>query len=171
MSDIDLKDNAFDNFNLSQKVKRNRVPVKRRPQRRRKRQKTTIYDYLASRVPADAYFVLSKFGKYRRARDERELSYQLRDFVRTFGEKGLNELAQIHPDRKLLEFHCESCKKKSEMKRERMYNFIEQKDIMEYNNASGKGQFQKTPPDKDSNSKMLIAGGFVLMALALIVKK
>ena len=54
------------------------------------------------------------------------------------------------------------------MKRERMYNFIEQKDIMEYNNASGT---KNVPTEKDSNSKMLIAGGFVLMALALIVKK
>lgn len=166
MADIDLMDNSFDNFN--RKLNRKRVPKKRRPQRERKREKTTMYDYLASRVPADAYFVLSKFGKYRRARDERELAYQLRDFVRTFGEKGINELAQIHPDRKLLELHCDSCKKKSEMKRERMYNFIEQKDIMEYKNASGT---KNVPTEKDSNSKMLIAGGFVLMALALIVKK
>jgi|TARA_R110001599_G_scaffold171331_4_gene361949 hypothetical protein len=166
MTDIDLKDNSFDNFN--RKLSRRSMPKKRRPQRERKRVKTTIYDYLASRVPADAYFVLSKFGKYRRARDERELAYQLRDFVRTFGEKGLNELAQIHPDRKLLEIHCSSCKKKSEMKRERMYNFIEQKDIMEYNNASGN---KNVPTEKDSNSKMLILGGFILMGIALIVKK
>jgi len=167
MPDIDLRDNDFDNFHQKQHRRR---PIKRVRNRKRKREKTTIYDYIASRVPADAHFVLNKYGKYRRARDERELSYQLRDFVRTFGEKGLSEIAKIHPDKDLLELHCNSCKSKSDMKNEQMSNFIKHKEIMEYNNASGKVAPQ-VPTDKDSSSKMLILGGFILMGIALIVKK
>ena len=71
--------------------------------RRNRRGKITIYDYIAEKVPANAHFLINKFGKYRRARNSRELAYQLKDFVRTFGEKGLRELCKIHPDKKLIE--------------------------------------------------------------------
>jgi hypothetical protein len=167
-TDIDLQDNEFDNFNNRMKRGRPKNRIVKKEPRMSKRSKITLYDYLASRVPADAHFTINKYGKYRRARNERELSYQLRDFVRTFGEKGLIELAQIHPDKKLLDIHldncnCEKCFEKRS--KEMMSNFAGQNMF----NANG------NPPapakENDSSSKILILGGFVLMGLALIMKK
>ena len=78
--------------------------------RRNRRKKITIYDYIADKVPANAHFLINKYGKYRRARNSKELAYQLKDFVRTFGETGLRELCKIHPDKKLVELDCDVCK-------------------------------------------------------------
>jgi hypothetical protein len=135
-------------------------------------EKITMYDYLASKVPSDAYFVLNKFSKYRRARNEKELSYQLRDFVRTFGEKAINELALIHPDRKLLEINCEECKRKNNIKQERLSNFIEEKELLGEKELLSKTNNSTVPVDeKTSKSEMLILSGLILISIALIVKK
>tara|TARA_R100000697_G_scaffold65782_1_gene78496 strand:+ start:4189 stop:4698 length:510 start_codon:yes stop_codon:yes gene_type:complete len=167
-TDIDLYDNEFDDFNRRIKRGSKRKYIKRRPKVKR-RQKITLYDYLASRVPADAHFTINKYGRYRRARNEQELAYQLRDFVRTFGEKGLIELAQIHPDRKLLDIHLENCncekcfeKRKNKM----MSEFANQQRMF---NATGTKVEQVDT--KGQKEGLLILGGFVLMGLALILKK
>lgn len=137
------------------------------------RNKITIYDYIAERVPSDAHFLINKFGKYRRARDSKELSYQLRDFIRTFGEKGLNELAKIHPDKHLLQVNCDSCEKNKRLLEEekKSYMFNAQR-MFGFNNASG-GDDKKDNTEKvvsRVNSNMLVMTGFVLMGVALIVK-
>ena len=167
MTDIDLYENDFDTFNrnLNRLSKRR---IKRKRPKRRKRQKITIYDYLASRVPADASFTINKYARYRRARNEKELAYQLKDFVRTFGEKALMELAQIHPDKKLLDIHLDNCncqKCFEKRNKEMMSNFIEQQRMF---NANGNQQAVNTKPEKEG---LLILGGIVLMGLAIILKK
>ena len=131
--------------------------------------KITIYDYIASNVPSDAHFLINKFGKYRRARDKRELAYQLKDFVRTFGVNGLNELAKIHPDKKLLNSHCESCNTNKKLLAEEKYKLDNVERYLRFSNADGKGQ--KETKGEENTNKMLIMSGFILMGIALIVKK
>ena len=139
----------------------------------RNKDRITIYEYLANRVPADASFTINKFGRYRRARNSRELAGQLKNFVRTFGEKGLSELAKIHPDRKLLGIHCEACndaKSKKDYKDEQMSMFLEQQKMF---NASGgeKKEEKEVGESKDKTTKMLIMSGFILLGLAIVLKK
>ena len=141
--------------------------------------KITIYSYLASRVPSDAHYVINKYGKYRRARNARELEYQLKDFVKTFGDNGLKELANIHPDRHLLELHCAKCSN-ADKKNNDMSSLLEAQSKMMLN-ASGNNNAAPaaSPPPADNtdkivgkvNNNMLIMGGFVIMAVALIVKR
>ena len=152
-----------------------------RPQRRKieravpqARKRITIYEYLASRVPSDAHYTINKFGKYRRARNERELEYQLKDFVKTFGDNGLKELANIHPDKDLLQIHCKKCSD-IDRKNNDMSSLMEAQSKMMLN-ASG-GQSPATPPVDNTdkivrkvNANMLVMGGFVIMAVALIIK-
>ena len=136
---------------------------------RRRRNKLTIYEYIAERKPADAHFVINKFGRYRRARNSRELSYQLRDFVRTFGEKALRELSKIHPDKELVALECVKCKTQKPIIKE----VIKEVPIREktptppvYYNASGE-QIQK-----DANEgRIFIFLGFVILAVAILNKK
>ena len=166
--------NSFDAFNDDF----NKPP--RRPKRKEKtmrepRNKITIYSYLANRVPSDAHYVINKYGKYRRARNERELEYQLKDFVKTFGDNGLKELANIHPDRHLLELHCAKCSN-TDKKNNDMSSLLEAQSKMMLN-ASGNNN-PTTPPAVDNtdkivgkvNNNMLITGGFVIMAVALLIK-
>jgi hypothetical protein len=142
---------------------------------RSKRNRITLYDYIAERVPSDAHFLINKYGKYRRARDSRELSYQLKDFIRTFGEKGLNELAKIHPDKALLQLNCDSCEKNKRLLEEekKSYMFNAQR-MFGFNANGGNENNQKDNTEKvvgRVNANMLVMAGFVLMGVALIVKK
>ena len=130
-----------------------------------RKDKITIYDYIASRVPSDAHFLINKYGKYRRARDQRELAYQLKDFVRTFGENGLNELAKIHPDKNLINSHCESCETNKKLLAEEKYKMENTERFLRFSNADGGGN--KAP--RDNSNKMLITSGFILMGIALIM--
>lgn len=124
----------------------------------------TIYDYIASSVPNDAHLLLNKYDKYSRARDVDELSAQLKQFVRKNGEMGLMAIAQIHPDRELL---LEAIK---ETQKESKDNFV---------NANGGAETQNTATSKISDttketinmSKMMIYGSFLLIGLALVIKK
>ena len=134
--------NSFDAFNESH----NRRPQKKRKKALREpRNRITIYSYLASRVPSEAHFVINKYGKYRRARNERELEYQLKDFVKTFGDKGLKELANIHPDRNLLELHCNKCSN-TDKKNNDMTSLLEAKSKMMLN-ANGDNNGTTAPAD------------------------
>jgi hypothetical protein len=167
--------NSFDAFDEA--VNRPRRPIKR--VKRKPHNKITIYSYLASRVPSDAHYVINKYGKYRRARNERELEYQLKDFVKTFGDNGLKELANIHPDRHLLELHCAKCSN-TDKKNNDMASLLEAQSKMMLN-ASGNNNGAPAPaaaPPADNtdkivgkiNNNMLITGGFVIMAVALLLK-
>ena len=160
---------AFDKeFNRPQRPKIERAE----PQSRKR---ITIYEYLASRVPSDAHYTINKFGKYRRARNERELEYQLKNFVKTFGDNGLKELANIHPDKDLLQIHCNKCSE-IDRKNNDMSSLMEAQSKMMLN-ASGNNT-PTTPPAVDNtdkivgkvNNNLLITGGFVIMAVALIIK-
>tara|TARA_Y100000389_G_scaffold204835_1_gene260034 strand:+ start:4598 stop:5011 length:414 start_codon:yes stop_codon:yes gene_type:complete len=133
--------------------------------------KITLYEYLASSVPSDAHFVINKYGNYRRARDKRELEYQLKNFVKQFGENGLNALADIHPDKQLLQINCNGCSAKKDENIKS--NFV---------NASGNETQKQTQTQKDAkakelrtdqikNSQILIFGGMILMAFAIMIKK
>jgi hypothetical protein len=136
-------------------------------QKNRNNRKITLFDYLASSVPSDAHFVINKFGNYRRARDKKELSQQLRNFVKEFGENGLNALAEIHPDKNLLQLNCSSCK---ETQNNKQTKNIERK----YYNADASNIDIKTNElrqDQIRNANFLIFGGMTLIALALIMKK
>ena len=134
-----------------------------------KKEKITIYEYVASASPAEAHFLINKFGKYRKARDERELAYQLRDFVRTFGENGLRELAKIHPDRDLIEIDCKSCAeaKAKAKESEKHSNFVSSPHLakpLPYNASGEEGS------EKKMDGKLIILGAFVLMGVALLIK-
>ena len=137
---------------------------------RRRRNKITIYDYIAQRKPADAHFVINKFGRYRRARNSKELAYQLKDFVRNFGEKGLRELSKIHPDKELVSLECVKCKSHKPIIREVIKEIPpkEQRPTPPvYYNASGEQQIQK-----DANEgRIFIYLGFVILAVAILNKK
>ena len=129
--------------------------------------KITLYEYLASSVPSDAHFVINKYGNYRRARDKRELEYQLKNFVKQFGENGLNALAEIHPDKQLLQMNCEGCKTKQAPK-----------GTNKFANASGTqtqvetdAKAKELRADQIKNSQILIFVGMILMAFAIMIKK
>jgi len=124
------------------------------------RKKITIYQYIASSVPNDAYVLLNKYGKYNRAKDERELVAQLKEFVRENGSMGLMALAQIHPDKDLILQSMEENGKKES-----------------FSNANGSSEATKTttlPKDNQEQitmSKLMIYGSFLLIGLALVIKK
>lgn len=132
-------------------------------------EKITIYEYLAHNVPADAHFTINKFGNYRKARSPQELEYQLKNFVKQFGENGLNALAEIHPDRKLLELNCESCKGNSNFSnangngREHLAEMPSR-----FHNANGQDQIRK---EQISLSQALIFGGMALVGVAIIMRR
>ena len=101
--------------------------------------------------------------------DSRELEYQLKNFVKQFGENGLNALAEIHPDRKLLELNCESCKGNSNFSnangngREHLAEMPSR-----FHNANGEDQIRK---EQITLSQALIFGGMALVGVAIIMRK
>jgi len=164
-------ENEFVEFDKS--VKRNKRDKAKRetPPIPEVSENITMYEYLASSVPADAHFVMNKYGRYRKARDERELEYQLKNFVRTFGEKGLRALAEIHPDRNLLELDCENCKVKDEDYTNLLNNWNFQSQAQpSYYNASGSNPQSELMAQK-LNTSMIVMGGFILMGVALMFAK
>lgn len=127
----------------------------------------TIFKYIANKVPADAHFTLNKYAHYRKARNEKELEGQLKHFVSSFGTKGLQAIADIHPDRQLLSsLECESCKTK-----EKDYNnLLITKQISDsqplYFNANGE---KNELMIKKINTSLIVVGGFIVLGLALII--
>ena len=126
------------------------------------KKRITIYDYIASNVPNDAFILMSKSGNITKAKDEKELVEQLKTFVRKNGSMGLMALAQIHPDKELIEQLISE-------------NRVEESKI--YSNASG-SETTTTNPTKITDeqketislSKMMIYGSFLLIGLALVIK-
>ena len=135
-------------------------------------ERITMYKYLAERVPADVHFTLNKYDSYRKARNSEELESQIKHFVRNYGEKGLNSLAEIHPDRELLEGICNSCSSKDKeihnltINRDLHSNFLGQQQSAYYNAV---GEQDRMVNKMAINS--VIIGGFVLMGVALMLKK
>jgi len=135
-------------------------------------QKTTMYKYLSEKVPSDVHFVLNKFSTYKKARNSQELEEQIKHFVRKFGANGLQSLAEIHPDRELIEISCSSCKVKEskilelETSTELKQSILNDKNM--YYNANG-NQDDRIVNKMTINS--IVVGGFVLMGIALMLKK
>lgn len=120
--------------------------------------KITIYEYFAHNCPADSYNVISKDGKYRRPQSAEELEGQLKDYVNKNGEQGLLDLAKVHPDSELIKMVCD-CKKDKAEKKEN------------FSNVSGNSNIPDSQAEQISLAKMMIFGGFVLVGIALIMKK
>ncbi len=139
-----------------------KVKVLKKPSK----QKITLFEYLAVNVPSDSHILINKFDYYRRAKNPVELAEQLKHFTRTFGEKGLNLLAEIHPDRKLIENINKS-------------NFsnadgVEKEDVTKVNIP-----IYSPKVDENENkiikqdielSKLIIIGGIILVGVSIIMK-
>mgnify|MGYP003136757117 CR=1 FL=1 len=128
--------------------------------------KITIYEYLANNVPSDCHFLINKYDSYRKARDSKELEYQLKNFVNRFGENGLNELAKIHPDKHLLQISNNK------------YSNISGESEPEQKKNVNIDVYKPTIPKEEKVlitenlqiSKMLIFGGMILVGLSIIIK-
>tara|TARA_R110000751_G_scaffold94864_1_gene185239 strand:- start:30186 stop:30689 length:504 start_codon:yes stop_codon:yes gene_type:complete len=158
-------DEDFDSFNRKFNSRRNTHRKSRRRKRKPlyKRDKITMYEYLANSVPADASFVINKYGRFEKPRNEKDLAKQLKSFVKMFGEKAINELASIHPDRKLLESNCGKCKVSKEIIP------IPKPNYQEFSNAEGNAELKEANKHR-LTTNMLVIGGFMVMAFALIQK-
>jgi hypothetical protein len=117
----------------------------------------TIYEYYSHTCPQDAYNLLSKDG-YSRPQSPDELESQLKDYVNKNGEKGLKQLAEIHPDKDLIKSVCECSKHKGEKKEN-------------FSNANGNTNIPDSQGEQINLAKMMIFGGFILVGIALIMKK
>lgn len=130
--------------------------------------KITLYEYLANNVPSDCHFVINKFDHYRKARDSKELEYQLKSFVNQFGENGLNELANIHPDKQLLEI---SNKKYSSVTGDVEPDSTIKKNLnIDLYKPSIPNEEKVLIKENLNISKMLIFGGMILVGLSIIIK-
>ena len=133
----------------------------------------TMYKYLSEKVPSDCHYVLNKFSSYRKARNSKELENQIKHFVRNGGANALQSIAEIHPDRELLEGSCTNCK----VKETKILELSTTKDLKEtilndrntFYNASGGGQDEKIVNKMALNT--VVVGGFLLMGIALMIKK
>jgi hypothetical protein len=136
-------------------------------------QKLTMFSYLAEKVPSDVHFVLNKYSNYQKARSSRELENQIKHFVRNGGANALQRLAEIHPDRELIQISCQECKVK-ESKILEISNSRELKETIlndrnMFYNANGTESNERMVNKITMNS--VIVGGFVLMGIALMLKK
>jgi hypothetical protein len=125
--------------------------------------KITIYEYFANNCPQDAYDLLSQEGgNYQRPQTPQELEGQLKDYVNKNGEKGLLKLAEIHPDKELITMVCDCKKTKNKSVAEKKDNF---------SNANGNSNISDSQSEQINLAKMMIFGGFILVGIALIMKK
>jgi hypothetical protein len=116
--------------------------------------KVTLYDYLATNVPSDAYEIVSEGRNMPKPRNSRELSAQIKKYVTKNGETALLRLAEIHPDRELIEaITIQNEKPKTES----------------FSNLSG--NVSQTDKEYIGSTKLLMVGGFVLIGLAIIMTK
>lgn len=60
-----------------------------------------VYEYIASNNPREANYLLSGYG-YKKTLSKKEISENLKAFVRKNKAEGLKELADIHPDKDLI---------------------------------------------------------------------
>jgi hypothetical protein len=118
----------------------------------------TIYEYYAYTCPQESFDLLSKDGGYSRPQSPDELESQLKDYVNKNGEKGLKALAEIHPDKDLIKSVCECSNNKAEKKEN-------------FSNANGNSNIPDSQTEQINLAKMMIFGGFILVGIALIMKK
>ena len=132
-----------------------------------------MYSYLAEKVPSDVHFVLNKFSNYQKAKSSRELENQIKHFVRKGGANALQQLAEIHPDRELIQISCKECVVKDSKileisnSRELKESLLNNRQM--YYNAVGDDNQEKIVNKMTLNT--VVVGGFVLMGIALMLKK
>ena len=80
----------------------------------------TIYEYLACNVPDECQNILSRFDVPPVSTVE-ELTENLKAYVRVHGEEGLKDLADIHPDKELIELLSYSTPYEGKAKDEKEY--------------------------------------------------
>lgn len=140
----------------------NRPKVLKKPYK----QKVTLFEYLAVNVPSDSHILINKYDYYPRAKNPTQLTEQLKHFTRTFGEKGLNLLAEIHPDRKLIE----------NINKSKFSNIdgVENEELTKVNIP-----LYRPKPDESEDkirkqdielSKLIIIGGIILVGISIIMK-
>ena len=132
-----------------------------------------MFKYLSEKVPNDCHYILNKYGSYEKAKSSSALENQIKHFVRNGGSNALQSLAEIHPDRELLEGGCTNCKIK-ETKILELTSTKELKDTIlndknNFYNASGVDKEEKMLNKMTINS--VVVGGFLLMGIALMIKK
>jgi len=131
----------------------------------KKMKNITIYKYIATSRPLDAYSLISKTGDYKRPKDAEDLETQLKHYVRQNGGQGLMELAKIHPDKDLI----------IDMFKETDLKLRNDLVSPMYNNMNGNSEpttttITKQESEKISLSKMMIWGSVVLISVAIIMK-
>jgi len=118
--------------------------------------KVTLYDYLATNVPSDAFELISEGTSMSKPKNSHELSVQIKRYVTKNGETGLLRLAEIHPDRELIE--AISIKPiKEESKKDNFSNLS--------------GNLSNEDKEYVNTTKLLMVGGFILVGLAIIMTK
>lgn len=135
------------------------------------------YHYLALENPSGVASILSEYG-IKPARNIKQLSKQLTQCVNRHGEDCLYKTTLIHPDRELMldAFKVEIEKEKP--KKEEVSNAC---GCSNFSNANANGQeikkvvenigFSNATGDPSKKTELLIVGGVVLIALALILNK
>jgi len=133
--------------------------------------KITIYDYIASSVPADAVALIKSNG-YPKPLNHNDLVAELKDYVKQNGESALMEIGKIHPDRELItqcnEEENGGGENSYESKNNSNSSSSESKSFM---NATGDAtNISQSTQDTISSSKVMIYGSLLLIALALVLK-
>lgn len=134
--------------------------------------KITIYDYIASSVPADAVALVSSNG-YPKPRNHHDLVAELKDYVKQNGESALMEIGKIHPDRELIG-QCieeEEGDNSSESKNNSNSSNSSTSDSKSFLNATGDAtNISQATQETINLSKVMIFGSFILIGLALVLK-
>jgi hypothetical protein len=112
--------------------------------------KINLINYIAYRVPRQAYRLLRENRYYKIPRNRRAIAKYLADFVNSDKEKALLAIAKIHPDRELIlkSIEAEKIEKKSE--------------ASEQLQAAGEGKLG------EKSINLLIVAGSVVVAIALV---
>ena len=102
---------------------------------------------------------------YRMPNSQKELTAQIKDYVKKNGENGIKNLASIHPDKDLISSNCECKKVNSNTKVDANTMVLEKHE--NYSDFTGKEFVEKF---KTINTNMVILGAFVILGVAYIVK-
>ena len=131
--------------------------------------KITIYDYIASSVPADAYALIKSNG-YPRPSNHQDLVAELKDYVKRNGESALIEIGKIHPDKELIGQCIEEEEGESSSESNDKSN-SSSSDSKSFMNATGDAtNISQTTQETINLSKVMIFGSFILIGLALVLK-
>ena len=132
--------------------------------------KITIYDYIASSVPADAVALIKSNG-YPKPLNHNDLVAELKDYVKQNGESALMEIGKIHPDRELITQCNEEENGGGENSYESKNNSNSSSESKSFMNATGDAtNISQATQETINLSKVMIFGSFILIGLALVLK-